>query len=716
MATLKYFCFLLLLSITHFYAAQENSNKKREWLPCIDSTGKWCFRSVDGKQLKGLYFDSATLFWNYPGNAVAIVMRNQQWGVIDTAGNYIIPLENDKVQYFSSGGPFFQVFKTDANGKKTEGLYNLQGALINPFKYCSCNEISQYDWRINDMRLVSSVRRRYVHLSRTSGDPRKLFECYYDKNQKQIEVVSETGKVLIDSSTYSRIIKDRNFVYLNDEGIVGSTHSTSFHLLEGFSGEKGINSRYVIETDKGLMLINSAGDTIVSPGKYDQYQKMSDGKNPVVLNVSKNDRWGLIDLDGQVKLQPKFDKALRYGGARVEGQIAEKTVIFDQWKKMDFGKYDSLIWPSSRVNRKYFVFKQNGKYGVLNEQGELIVPAAWDQIIESHGLYIGRNNVPWKPAVSSQSKMPVGADALYDHTGKVLTENTFETIHPLAHSGFLNMLGDSGAVYSISAGKYIQENILPVDNSGKYKYWTEYEKGVIKIFIKNEGWKIIDTLGNMIFPPTCSACQSVMLAFHSGQLRAAVYTQNELTPKKFYVRTSAEKVFKCSGARVEYRPQDDRFYVYGAGDTVVNIYSSKGKHLKTIRGRFAYMEEAKAYMVFYKSRDYRFYNLKFKPIFRKKFDRRHTYNRITSVMEKSGKYYVVNPGKKEISHEYDGFVYLEKLDILKKGKLTDIYRNDELLYAGCENFQEFRTYFTFQKDGKLYWINVNGEMYMVTDL
>lgn len=123
--------------------------------------------------------------------------------------------------------------------------------------------------------------------------------------------------------------------------------------------------------------------------------------------VYKNHKWGFIDGTGRMVVAPLYDNVGDYFGgyARVNqgkkyGAIDKngKIVIPIKYESMDHSSnntlyYDTLEVKASKFNEKCFSVESNGKWGVVDIRGNIIVPFVYDSRVEFNNGYavVGKN-------------------------------------------------------------------------------------------------------------------------------------------------------------------------------------------------------------------------------------------------------------------------------------------------------------------------------------
>lgn len=119
--------------------------------------------------------------------------------------------------------------------------------------------------------------------------------------------------------------------------------------------------------------------------------------------VILNGKYGLVDENNKTLIQPAFTSIKEeYLGESFKLFITKynnnKYGIASLSKTILQPEYDTI----SRVESDYFLLRKNGKLGIANTNGDIIVPVAQDQIKQ---LTETKNEVEWKAVNPSETKI-----------------------------------------------------------------------------------------------------------------------------------------------------------------------------------------------------------------------------------------------------------------------------------------------------------------------
>jgi len=119
--------------------------------------------------------------------------------------------------------------------------------------------------------------------------------------------------------------------------------------------------------------------------------------------VVKNGNYGVIDENNNILIQPDF-KSIQ---EEYLGESFKLFIVKDKNNKYGLsGLSQIIIQPAydsiARVESDYFLLRKNGKLGIANVNGDIIVPVAQDQIKQ---LSETENEVEWKAVNASETKI-----------------------------------------------------------------------------------------------------------------------------------------------------------------------------------------------------------------------------------------------------------------------------------------------------------------------
>lgn len=183
--------------------------------------------------------------------------------------------------------------------------------------------------------------------------------------------------------------------------------------IQRLHGYESPTDKLIIVNDQQFGLLDSNAQVIFPPryttSKQSDYFRTSqmdiDGEN---LKVFNNDRCGLISQDGEVLIDFQYDEIrvihdsmylalvtrpdeeVSYRGRSYlnSGYHIQSCVIFDrQFQPVTtLEEYEYILY----YGVKQLIVKKDGKFGLLNHLGEVIIPFAYESLAPQDGMYYVR--------------------------------------------------------------------------------------------------------------------------------------------------------------------------------------------------------------------------------------------------------------------------------------------------------------------------------------
>ena len=332
---------------------------------------------------------------------VFMVQKDGKYGLIDIDGKVILEPEYEEI-YTLKGLKNSILIKKD--GKF--GLVNAKGAVIINPEYSS---IEKFD---------DDYRHGYITV---------------DSNQKY-GLVSYAGSKILENN-YEKIdqIYGENYFSIQEGGKQKIINSKGEKVLEsGFDKITQINSDgLVFVKDNKYGFMNFDGSEIIKP-TYTDLKEINTG----ILRFQKDGKYGAIDLEGNEKIKPDYktlyyeENAAFYVGEKdnyiseiidsefnikVTGVISElnkdkgymKLKVDDEYKYYNF-KFEEKQIKDIYSSNTLFVSKQDGKYGYVDKEGNVVVDYIYDEACEqnSYGFAAVKKDNLWG-AIDSKGKEAV---------------------------------------------------------------------------------------------------------------------------------------------------------------------------------------------------------------------------------------------------------------------------------------------------------------------
>lgn len=329
---------------------------KAPWLFTVFKNGKYGLYNRRLQVLTPLEYDDIPTLGL---NGFIVTKRDHKQGLLNLQGKEILLPQFDFIfrDFKDSGFLKLKIYLPDGSGQ--EGLATIDGKLLLPTGYNSIVELSNgHHW------LLQKDTTYFLFNSHTGKkDPLPFGQVLYSGKNELLLVNDGKNAKLFDAAT-GRIIAD------GFETISPFQGHTAFALKQGKTGA-----------------INAQGQTMI-PFTYHQLTNFKDG---LFMAQQNNDKYGVIDSTGREIVPIEFDTPVGFYGV-ANYVVGNNLLLFKQSANSDYllkglarkdGKiiappqYDN-IWKDENGPR--YLVQQNGKLGVLAEDGTFIIPPVYYDI------------------------------------------------------------------------------------------------------------------------------------------------------------------------------------------------------------------------------------------------------------------------------------------------------------------------------------------------
>ena len=362
----------------------DDANLFSEGLATVTVKNKSGYIGKSGKTILPLIFKEAESFHN--GNA--IVMFDSLYGLINRKGEFVI---NPEYEELSDGAE--NIYIGVKNGKS--GYINKVGKPITRFDFDVATDF-------NDGLAIVSVNNKYGIVNSVG---KFVIEPLYDelinigKGLLKASNNDKWGVIDLKGNNVTSFIYDAIGEYKDGLSLVAANGKYGFINA---AGEERIPVKYqyvpsllntgnffkghvILHLKNKLLLADTTGTIVSFPG-VEQYGLPSEGLIPVM----KNKKWGFSDLNGKLKIQPKFDNVESFkNGFSVVKSKGLYGVIDTTGSFVIQPIYDNVI-----PKDEYFVVIKEGKSGALSKNSSLILPCAYKSIdMIGNKILRGRNEI-----------------------------------------------------------------------------------------------------------------------------------------------------------------------------------------------------------------------------------------------------------------------------------------------------------------------------------
>lgn len=465
-----------------------------------------------------------------------LIEKEEKNGIIDKDGNVLINPEYDYIQIPNPEKPVFICFYdyNEETGEYSSKVVNEIGDQI----YTDYNNINaiprnntskKYLYQNNILTYKENDKYGIISI-----DGKKITNAEYDsietleykdgvlivKKDENVGLIKLNGEIIIKPKYYS-IISDGFFDdennYENAGYIVGTKTDSGYKY--GYINTKGkevlkceyniINRILEIEDEDGAYLITSKSGKIglnrnAQVKIENEYELIEYDDINKILEVKKNGKYGVYDLDGNMILPTQYEE-LQSAGKIITAQKDGELLVFDAngSLKKDF-KYVSVI-PTKSEN--YFItINSNAKYGLVDNNNDVLIDSKYDYIEYAFDNYF----------IFSDD----GKSGIIDSTGNIIVKNAFDIVQAISGTNVIQAIDSSNnksyilnknirKVAEITAphiylkNDYIKlvsnDNLIYLDFDGNIKEASDILQGNT-IFAKEQNgkWGYVSAAGNVV--------------------------------------------------------------------------------------------------------------------------------------------------------------------------------------------------------------------------
>lgn len=339
----------------------------------IDANNSQLYSSYNSVEVLSNY-DSDNNIWNESN--VLRVEKDGKYGLINLDGAELVSCTYDKIEPIKGVRNSLIVQKDGLNG-----LVNNQGNIIIECQYAEIRALTD-DY--NDGYIVKNSESKYGIIS---INKEQLLECNYTDIKhicgKDMFIVKEKDKWMITNSAGDKTveIEYEDVNYINSEIIIAKVNG-KYGIFGADKSEKvtaeyqdieyAYSENYIAKKDDKYGVINSKGEQVV-PFDYTllKYNKEADC---ICGNKSDDNNSYLIDRNHEVKVIGTDIHVYN-------GYIRAK--VNDEYKFYNL-KLEEKSNRDAFENHNLFVAKNDGKYGLVNRDGTLVVQYLYDDVTEQN--------------------------------------------------------------------------------------------------------------------------------------------------------------------------------------------------------------------------------------------------------------------------------------------------------------------------------------------
>lgn len=533
----------------------------------VQSSGKpikYGYINKDGSYLIKLRFDEAREFHKIPGTdtEVAIVgigeeKDTRKYGFIKKDGTYLVEPQFDHVTEYSnsnsSAGGFTNVYNI-VDGKELYGILNPRGKLVIDTKY-SYVSIHEFD-----------VASGYILINNNY-----LFGFYDIKRDKLFDPVYSSVVYLNDGLKLTKAIdnREKSGYYLNNGTMIEPKYDALSHWdSQAVLCKTQLNYKYGLLGKDGTEILEPIYDEIRDLGTW-QYAEM-DGKTI------------LITKDGGIVNDMRFDTVghLSYFNL-LKVKVNGKTGL------LNLGNYEYLVEPIYdeiySIEDGFMEVKLNGKEGVLDRRGRVILEPVYDYIYRDYytsqikiknpdGSYRHQDDTSKPPVVKVKKD---GKEYFLNNDFTPMTDSKGGAVGDFDSIGVF----DGGIARVTKDGKigYVREDLTyivePVwDSANRHYDFIEGNQVYYDYFDikKDDKWGVVFMDGSVIRPVSeerCKIGEDIAVVRVDGKYRY-MNKNNKYINNEEYVMAEPFS----EGAGLAYMEFLECYFVDKSGKRVSDIY------------------------------------------------------------------------------------------------------------------------------------------------
>lgn len=333
-------------------ASKDNDLVCFNGLGLVVKDGKFAYLNATLQEVVPLgTFDSALPFNEYQ---MGIVEKKGKWGIIDSLGHFIIPLEYDEICYVSDYGSDYELLSL-----KKKGCIAVMSA-----KTREKTEPCFLTFYKSNRRVLEDGTFKDVYIAKNLGNE---YGCMDE--QLNIVIPFEYSEIKpIDPFLIAAHGSSYGLINWQNEIIVDFVNDDIYYCQ--------FDDLYIL-TGKNKAYIMDVKGNILLPDKYEKILPIIGRKNFV---VKMQDKVGVVMRDGEQVIPCEYDSISSWWeyGPSAHYVVKDKRVgIIDYTGKTLLPvEYESLDY----VTKDVVIVTKNGKYGVVDINNNLVLPFEYADI------------------------------------------------------------------------------------------------------------------------------------------------------------------------------------------------------------------------------------------------------------------------------------------------------------------------------------------------
>lgn len=348
---------------------QKLTNQELSILLPFENKKKWGYMNLNGRIIIPNKYQYAGRY----SNGLAPVKQRGKFGFVNWKDSVVISFKYDFADNFSKG-----LARVSVNTKDglLHGFVDTLGKVIIPISYTIVEASFDDDFiqcTSNDSiflynNLGESIYSDIIDIGNKIGEAscsrilvkkNHLFG-YIDYNGKWIvKPVYKEASMYSDSIASVRINSEYFFIDINGQRIIDESYSETLNFSEGYCGVCRNGKCGVINT-KGQVVIPFV------------YNRVSTFKNGFARALIDSVRMVLINFNGEIILHKEYYYLdnVNHGVLIAKLDEASPTTLIDTTGRMLFDNASLMSW----INSKHLAVLKNGRFGLIDLEGNYIIP------------------------------------------------------------------------------------------------------------------------------------------------------------------------------------------------------------------------------------------------------------------------------------------------------------------------------------------------------
>lgn len=354
----------------------------------IKKNNKWGYFNTENDYNILCEYSNASKFTN----GVAIVSIDENYGIIDTIGNQLVPIRFTEITLEENG--LYKVYKNHFFC-----YYNSLGEIVNTIGHPLDSSIQQFSLAQEIAKDIFQVMTEDENYCIVNGQKTIIKKDFYEEvsfcSDKLIQLGNTlydlSGNTIISSIWQVTIVTQQYFIVSagnwNDKryGIIDKQGSILLQLnyskieyqkgnifILTFKTITGENKILSFDAGKQTFLIEDNNETIEVPNIVDWCDSFSNG----FAIVSKNNLYGYINRDNIICIDCCFNQAKRHNGNNGVVEKDSKWFLTDNKGYIISEGYDSI----DEANNNYYIVRNRSNFGLVNSTGSIVINTKYSGI------------------------------------------------------------------------------------------------------------------------------------------------------------------------------------------------------------------------------------------------------------------------------------------------------------------------------------------------